>query len=72
MTAAERKEWKRISKPAARQRSDRDESTVRIVISIKPELLAEAHRLAQRSGSSLSALIAGSLQDKVSKQRRIA
>jgi len=58
MTRPERKDWKRIAKRNGRPRKRPEEKVARVLISMRPELLAAAHRLARRSGNTLSGLIA--------------
>lgn len=72
MTAAERRRWQRVAKRRGRPHKSPEDKFVRVLVSMHPQLLAAAHRLAHQSGSTLSGLIASHLSAAISKKRRSA
>jgi hypothetical protein len=72
LSQAERKKWTKAVKKRGRPRKDPEEKSVRVLISIRPELLLAAHRLARQTGNTLSGLIADQLEGALPKKRRSA
>jgi hypothetical protein len=70
LSPTERKQWNREKR--GRPRKAMREKSVRVLISINPELLAAAHRIAREKGNTLSGFIADRLTAAIPKKRRSA